>query len=127
MNEYDESIVKEFLIESYENLEQIERDLVALEKNPISQELLAGIYRSIHTIKGSSSFLSLSKLEAIAHSGESLLSHLRDGRLILNSEITNALLALVDAIRKILLSIETQQNEGEADYAQMLKALAHLQ
>jgi two-component system, chemotaxis family, sensor kinase CheA len=48
----DNDIVKDFLVESYENLDRLDRDLVGLEKNPHDREALAGVFRTIHTIKG---------------------------------------------------------------------------
>src|SRR5690606_23602426 len=50
VDEVDE-IVQEFLVESYENLDQLDQDLVALESQPGSRELLSSIFRTIHTIK----------------------------------------------------------------------------
>jgi two-component system, chemotaxis family, sensor kinase CheA len=78
MEDMDE-IVQEFLVESHENLDQLDRDLVALEQQPGSRELLASIFRTIHTIKGTSGFLAFPKLESVTHAGESLLARLRDG------------------------------------------------
>lgn len=75
MNEL-EFITREFLLESFENLDQLDRDLVILEKDPQNQECLASIFRTIHTIKGSCGFLGFGKLESVAHVGESLLSKL---------------------------------------------------
>jgi chemotaxis protein histidine kinase CheA len=66
----DSDIVKDFLIESYENLDRLDRDLVGLEKNPEDKEALAGVFRTIHTIKGTCGFLGFNKLEALAHVGE---------------------------------------------------------
>jgi len=97
----DQEIIKEFLVESYENLDQLDRDLVVLEKEPTDRQKLASIFRTIHTIKGTCGFLRFAKLEAVTHVGENLLSRLRDGRLLLNAEITSALLALVDAVRAV--------------------------
>ncbi|HTR22968.1 MAG TPA: chemotaxis protein CheW [Terriglobales bacterium] len=114
MSENDD-IVKEFLVESHENLDRLDRDLVALEKSPSDHEILASIFRTIHTIKGTSGFLAFGKLEAVAHVGESLLAKLRDGQLKLHPELTTALLAMVDAVRQMLDSIESIGNEGERD------------
>ena len=61
MDEMDE-IVQEFLVESHENLDQLDRDLVALEREPDSRELLASVFRTIHTIKGTSGFLAFRRL-----------------------------------------------------------------
>ena len=72
-------IVQEFLVESHENLDQLDRDLVALEQAPNSRALLSSIFRTIHTIKGTSGFLAFNRLERVTHVGESLLARLRDG------------------------------------------------
>jgi two-component system, chemotaxis family, sensor kinase CheA len=122
-----EAIIKEFLVESNENLDQLDRDVVELEKNPHAPELLAGIFRTIHSIKGATGFLGFSKLGEVAHCGESLLSRLRDGSLTLNPEITSGLLALVDAIRKLLSEIAEQGREGDANYSALTDRLTSLQ
>ena len=124
--ELDE-IVQEFLVESHENLDQLDRDLVALERNPGSPELLGAIFRTIHTIKGTSGFLAFSQLETVSHVGENLLSRLRDGELEMTFERAAALLELVDAIRVILAAIEATGTEGQHDHADLLARLGRLQ
>jgi two-component system, chemotaxis family, sensor kinase CheA len=52
---------------------------VKLESQPRASELLASIFRSIHSIKGACGLLGFHKLQALAHAGENLLSKLRDG------------------------------------------------
>jgi two-component system, chemotaxis family, sensor kinase CheA len=122
----DAEIVKEFLVESYENLDRLDRELVALEKDPQNRDALAGVFRTIHTIKGTCGFLGLGKLEKLAHVGENLLSLLRDGRLLLTPEITTVLLAMVDAVRQILGEIQSSGQEGNADNTQLVAELARL-
>ncbi|MFZ0772212.1 MAG: chemotaxis protein CheA [Candidatus Sulfotelmatobacter sp.] len=124
MSESD--IVKDFLVESYENLDRLDRDLVGLEKNPKDKEALAGVFRTIHTIKGTCGFLGFDKLEKVAHVGENLLTRLRDGQLILNPEITTALLGMVDAVRQMLKSIEATGNEGERNDLELIAILTRL-
>jgi two-component system chemotaxis sensor kinase CheA len=123
----DLEIVKEFLVESYENLDRLDRDLIALEKDPTDRQILASIFRTIHTIKGTSGFLAFNKLEALTHLGENLLARLRDGQFTLNPEITTALLAMVDAVRQMLASIESAGAEGERDDSGLIATLARLQ
>src|SRR5271169_4583708 len=110
-----DDIVREFLVESSENLDLLDRELVQLEKDPTNRETLASVFRTIHTIKGTCGFLGFTKLERVAHVGENLLSRLREGELTLNPEITTALLRMVDAIRQMLRSIEAIGNEGDRD------------
>jgi two-component system chemotaxis sensor kinase CheA len=126
MNELDD-LTKEFLVESNENLDQMDRDLVALETDPTSHEILSRIFRAIHTIKGTTGFLGFSKLESVAHAGENLLSKLRDAVLTLNPEITSALLATVDAVREMLSSIEASGQDGDGDYSALIERLTALQ
>jgi two-component system chemotaxis sensor kinase CheA len=122
----DEEIVREFLVESYENLDRLDRDLIALEKDSANREILASIFRTIHTIKGTSGFLAFNQLEAVTHVGESLLARLRDGLLTLNPEITTALLAMVDAVRQMLGSIESVGNEGKRNDLDLIAAMTQL-
>lgn len=126
MSENDE-IIKEFLIESTENLDQLDRDLVELEKDPSSHETLSSIFRTIHTIKGTTGFLGFSKLESVAHSGENLLGLLRDGKLSLTPDITSGLLTMVDAVREMLGAIEKSGTDGDGDYSTLIEVLKGLQ
>ena len=121
-----DAIINEFIVESYENLDQLDQDLVGLEKNPGEVSILSSIFRTIHTIKGTCGFIGFSKLESVAHVGENLLSKLRDGELTLNPPITSALLAMVDAIRQMLSCIEESQNEGDVDYSELIGTLTTL-
>jgi len=121
-----DDLIKEFLVESIENLDRLDSELVKLESDPSSQELLGSIFRTIHTIKGSCGFLGFSKLEKVAHVGESLLSRLRDGKLKLSPEFTTALLAMVDAIRTMLGEIQSTEADGTETYPELIETLNKL-
>jgi two-component system chemotaxis sensor kinase CheA len=116
--------VEEFLVESSENLDQLDRDLLALEQAPGDPERLANIFRTVHTIKGNSGFFGFSKLGALTHSGEHLLGRLRDGKLTLNDRVTGSLYSMVDAVRAILQSIETSGTEGDHDFRDLAQSLS---
>ena len=124
MSESD--IVQDFLVESSENLDRLDRDLVGLEQNPQDKDALAGVFRTIHTIKGTCGFLGFNKLERVAHVGENLLTRLRDGALILNPEITTALLGMVDAVRQMLKEIQQTGQDGEDEYPELRETLTRL-
>jgi two-component system, chemotaxis family, sensor kinase CheA len=116
-------IVEEFLVESHENLDQLDRDLVALEREPGSRELLSSIFRTIHTIKGTSGFLAFGRLEKLTHAGESLLSRLRDGTQSMTPQSAGALLRMVDAVRVLLDQIEASGAEGEVEIEEVIAAV----
>ena len=119
----NEEYVREFLVEAAENLDQLDQDLVALEENPRDSQRLGSIFRTVHTIKGTSGFFGFSKLGAITHSGEHLLGQLRDGKIDLDNEVTGVLLTLVDAVRSILERIEKTGGEGESDFHDLSQSL----
>ncbi len=121
--EFMDEIVAEFLVESHENLDQLDQDLVALERDPGSRELLSSIFRTVHTIKGTCGFLAFGTLESVTHVGESLLSRLRDGEMTLSAPVTTVLLEMVDAVRALLRCIEQTGTEGEDDYHELVGRL----
>ena len=122
-----DDLLMEFLVESNENLDRLDRELLELEKNPQAANALAGIFRTIHTIKGTCGFLGFGRLEGVTHVGESLLSRLRDHELVLNPAIMTALLGMVDAVRAMLAGIENTGSEGTEDYSTLIEELRALQ
>ncbi len=119
-----DEVIKEFLVECNEGLDRFDRDLVALEKDRSSRELLDSIFRAIHTIKGTGGVLGYEKLVSISHIGESVLSRMRDGLLLLSPTITTALLAMADALRSILQDIAASGGEGDGDFSAVLQQLS---
>jgi two-component system chemotaxis sensor kinase CheA len=122
-----DELTREFLIESQEGLDRMERCLTDLEERPQDGELLGDIFRSVHTIKGTTGFLGFKRLEKLAHNGENLLGLLRDGKLTANQPIITGLLQLMDGLRGILRTIETQNHEGEGDDTVLIGRLQELQ
>ncbi len=122
-----DDLIKEFLAESNEGLERMDSELVKLEADPGSAELLASIFRAIHTIKGTCGFLGFEKLGKVAHAGENVLSKMRDGQLALTPAITSVLLQMVDAIRAMLTEIANSGSDGDGDYTVLIEALKQAQ
>jgi len=122
-----DELTREFQIESQEGLDRMERCLTDLEKRPGDSELIAEIFRSVHTIKGTTGFLGYKRLEKLAHAGENLLGMLREGELSATAPIITALLQLLDALRLILRAIEADETEGAGDDAELIQRLADLQ
>ena len=122
----DDEVMREFLLESRENLNQLDRDFVTLEQDPQNRALLSSIFRCVHTIKGTAGFFGLSTLERLTHVGESLLSRLRDGELLLDTRSTSALLAMVDGVRHILGCLENNAGEGDQEFKSVIVELTEL-
>jgi two-component system chemotaxis sensor kinase CheA len=108
-----QELTREFIAESQEGLERMELCLTELEKRPNDGELVAEIFRTVHTIKGTTGFLGFSRLQTLAHTGESVLAALRDGKIGVTPALISGLLALLDRLRAILRLIEETGAEGE--------------
>ena len=126
MSTSNNEILREFLQETHENLLLLDSDLLTLEKNPSEKSTLSQVFRTLHSVKGTAGFMGLIKLQAVAHSAESLLSRLRAGEFRFNPAIATALLKVVDAVREILANIESTGDEGSGDYSALLAEVDRL-
>ncbi len=118
--------LREFLVESFDNLEQLERDLLTLEHDPGSETLINGVFRSIHTLKGTAGFLGFGKLERLTHVAENILGDVRGGTLKMGAEIGSALLLAIDKVRELLAAIENSGQEMECGSDSLADALTKL-
>lgn len=117
-----QEIFQSFLVETKEILEQLDLDLVEIEKRPDDVDLLNQIFRSFHTIKGTSGFLGLEKLQKVTHRGEDILNKLRKGEVLLNDEIMDNILKSYDAIKDLVDVIE-EKKEEDFDTSEILYEL----
>jgi two-component system chemotaxis sensor kinase CheA len=115
--------LREFLIECYDNLDQMERDLLVLEQSPAAEESLRNVFRTIHTIKGGAGFLGLTMLEKLAHVAEDLLGKLRSGERTMNPIIGSALFATVDKCREGLQLVEKSGSTETLDPKAVIRQL----
>ena len=120
-------ILQEFLAESRENMDQMERDLVVWEKQPSSRDTLDRIFRAIHTLKGTCGFLGFAKLESLSHQTESLLGPLRDGQMKASPAVVTVLLQVLDTVRRHLSHIERTGEEEAEMFGSVLASLQSLQ
>ena len=121
---FDE-ILKEFLDESSEGLQQLDTLLVKLEHGRDAARV-DDIFRVIHSIKGTSGLLGLNNLEMLAHAGEDLLTEIRDGNLIAGKEITTALLQMVDSLRAAMGLVAEKKSDAGFNASSLIARLESL-
>lgn len=102
----NDDLLESFLVEAREILETLGHDLVDLEKRPADGELLNKIFRGVHTLKGTSSFLGLSAVSDLAHDYEDLLNKLRKGLLQVRPSMMDVMLEAADQLRKLVAAVE---------------------
>ncbi|MDD3060105.1 MAG: chemotaxis protein CheW [Sulfurimonas sp.] len=114
MDEFQE-ILQDFLVESFELIEQLDQDLVELENRPDDLELLNGIFRVAHTVKGASSFLNFDVLTHLTHHMEDVLNKARHGELRITPDVMDVVLESIDLMKALLHTIrDTSSDAGIA-------------
>jgi two-component system chemotaxis sensor kinase CheA len=119
----EDEILPEFLAESWENLGRLDTEIVELEKHPGNAELLASVFRTIHTIKGTCGFIGLTGLGSVAHAAENVLGQMREGELPVTPLAISLVLRAVDQVKEYLRGLEATGQEPDRDNAQLIAEL----
>jgi two-component system chemotaxis sensor kinase CheA len=109
-----DELLQEFLTETGENLDTVDRELVRFEQAPNDRDILRNIFRLVHTVKGTCGFIGLPRLEALTHAAESVIGQFRDGATV-NSIAVTAILETIDRIKDILAELAEKGQEPEGN------------
>lgn len=120
--EADEEILQDFLIEAGEILETMSEQLVALENEPEDMDLLNGIFRGFHTVKGGAGFLTLEPLVEICHITENIFDILRNGERKADADLMDQILQALDIINEMFEAVRDGEYPEHAD-PEFLKVL----
>jgi two-component system chemotaxis sensor kinase CheA len=118
-----DDLLSEFLTETAEGLGTLDVELVRLEQNPNDPALLGNIFRIVHTIKGTCGFLSLPRLESVAHASENVLGRIRDGQLAVTPIAISLILSSLDRIKMLLAALEATEAEPDGHDADLIEQL----
>lgn len=122
MDEFQE-ILQDFLVESFELVEKLDENLVELESNPEDLELLNGIFRVAHTIKGASSFLNFDVLTHLTHHMEDVLNKARHGELVITPDVMDVVLESIDLMKSLLNTIRDTNADAGIDVSACVSRL----
>ncbi len=122
MDEFQE-ILQDFLVESFELVEKLDEDLVELESTPDDLELLNGIFRVAHTVKGASSFLNFDVLTHLTHHMEDVLNKARHGELSITPDVMDVVLESIDLMKALLNTIRDTSSDAGIDVSECVVKL----
>lgn len=111
MNEEMAEILESFLVETQDIFDRLGQDLLELEKRPSDKELQNTIFRAVHTVKGTSSFVGFEQLTELAHVFEDVLNKLRKGELSVTSTMMDVMFQAFDVMKELLHRIQTNKTE----------------
>ncbi len=110
----DPELVREFVSEAHEHLENADVNLLTLETRPRDAEALNTVFRAFHTIKGVASFLSLDDIRSLAHEAEDLLDAARKGNVELSGSVIDVTFDAVDTMKQLIDGLRGALETGKA-------------
>jgi two-component system, chemotaxis family, sensor kinase CheA len=121
-------LVPDFVAESLDCVEQAETALLALERDPANADAINTVFRAFHTVKSTAAFLGLDPISNLAHSAETLLCAVRDGRAPFDGGLADVILACIDMMRELVEQVRSSMGSGAvsvtAPYTALLQRLA---
>ena len=121
----DQELLQDFLVEAGEILEQLNEQLVSMEKRPNDMDLLNAVFRGFHTVKGGASFLALDALVEVCHRAEDVFNILRNGERQVDTQVMDVILPVLDVLNEQFEDLR-QGNEITHASPQLLKQLEAL-
>ncbi|HEX4408937.1 MAG TPA: hybrid sensor histidine kinase/response regulator [Xanthobacteraceae bacterium] len=120
-----DELLRDFLTETSDNLDLVDAELVRFEQEPNNAEILAKVFRLVHTIKGTCGFLALSRLETLTHAAETLMGKFRDGMPVTADAVT-LILSTLDRVKSILDNLEAEEKEPDGSDSDLIEQLARM-
>ena len=111
----DDSLLRDFIIEGLEYIDEIEVNLLNLEQDPENQDCVNAIFRPFHSIKGVAGFLNLETICDFAHSLENLLDRVRNKELSVNSRLIDIILDGADALKALIVELKENMEGNPGD------------
>jgi len=122
----DDEILQDFMVEAGEILEQLNEQLVELERSPDDHDLLNAVFRGFHTIKGGAGFLGLNNMVDVCHRSEDVFNLLRNGQKQVTAQLMDTVLPVLDVLNAQFEQLRAAEEPGPApaELLQGLEALA---
>lgn len=118
----DLDVLNSFIAEAQDHLENIEDKILSLEKD-LQEDTVNDIFRSMHTIKGVSSFIGLRRIKTLSHQMETVLDDLRKGASRISSEMIDTLLQGVDQLCRLVADLAERSEKKSAGGAVQVREL----
>lgn len=102
----DESLLRDFIIESLEYINEIEVNTLNLEQEPENKDHINAIFRPFHSVKGVAAFLNLEQIRDVAHDLETLLDKARNDEISVTSHVIDVVLDGADALKAMIIRLK---------------------
>lgn len=118
-----DDLLNEFLVETSDRLAELDADITQFASTPADTKIQARVFDLLHTMKGTSGFLALPRIEAVSQSCEDVLSRVQAGTVAATPAVSSAIVEAIAIIRRILLGLATGGREPDGDDRTILERL----
>lgn len=112
-----------FIDETKEHLQNLNEQILILEKEPDNTETINEIFRAAHSLKGMAGTMGYKRMQRLTHDMENVFSNIRDGKMTVEDDLIDVLFRGLDALENYLETIQTTADEGTEDNEDIIKAL----
>lgn len=98
----NEELLKDFFSEADQQVELLESNTLVIEQDPTNKDAIDEIFRAAHTLKGGSATVEMTEISGFTHAIEDLLDEIRSGKVAVNEQIVDLLLAGIDTVKAML-------------------------
>ena len=112
-----------FLDEASEHIEDLNQNLLRLERDGFDPETINEIFRSAHTLKSSAAFVGLDSLSSLAHHMEDLFQNVKDGTLQVTTDVVNLFFRCLDRI-KAAVAVVADGGKPDDNFQDLIEELS---
>lgn len=112
-----------FIDETKEHLQNLNEQILILEKEPDNTETINEIFRAAHSLKGMAGTMGYKRMQRLTHDMENVFSNIRDGKMTVEDDLIDVLFRGLDALESYLEIIQNTADEGTEDNEDIIKAL----
>lgn len=112
-----------FIDETKEHLQNLNEQLLVLEREPENQETINEIFRSAHSLKGMAGTMGYKKMQNLTHNMENLFSEIRNGKMKVTDRLIDVLFQGLDALEKYMDGIRLSGEEGQEENQEIINEL----
>ena len=116
-----DEMLENYLTSAFEFIENVESNLLRLEKEPANKDLIARSFADMHSMKGNSGFMGFNEIEELAIDMESILDSLRAGELEVDETVISVLLSNLEMISDRVNKLHSENKTEGAEKEPVIK------
>ena len=112
-----------FIDETKEHLQNMNEQILILEKEPDNADTINEIFRAAHSLKGMAGTMGYKRMQRLTHDTENVFSEIRNGKMKVSAGLIDTLFQSLDALEGYLENIQQTADEGTDDHEPIIKQL----